>query len=273
MTKMTTVWSLMILISSFSAPTFASQAQTFGEAAEPMPPSILAKAEELSSEAQSGVLTSPDGEIVGAIVDFIFDLRANRILYAAGVLHEPEEFRNRVLIIPWSLMQVNLDLNSFTVNKGELDFETTPSFVEDAWPSLSAVQWKAAINAAWKEGRSPDSAAPPVSAQVLARASDLIGKTVKTAHGETVGDLAELLVDPEHGSIAYAIISFDDSGDNSHVVFYSLPWATVQADPVQLTFVVPDSVKEELQTPPLSPVDHNPVIEDFAFREMNHITS
>ena len=207
------------------------------------------------------MFTTPDGKVIGAVVDFIFDLRANHILYVAGVPLASEESRSRVFIFPWSSVQVNLELNSFVLNEDKTSFKEAPSFSAEAWPSLPSAQWKAAINAAWKDKRNAHSAAAPAADQALARASDLIGKMVKTAKGEDVGALAELLVDPEKASIAYAIISFDDSGNNSHILFYSLPWTTVQADPVQLTFVVPDFVKDELHAPSLSPWDRNPTLE------------
>ncbi|MGE0684225.1 MAG: PRC-barrel domain-containing protein [Candidatus Binatia bacterium] len=256
MTKMILAFSLLILMSGFSS-SLASSSET----------------EETLADSQSGVLTTPDGEIIGAVVDFIFDLKANHILYVAGVLHTSEEFKNRVLIFPWSAVQVNLELNSFVLTEDKTMFKEAPSFSADAWPSLPTAQWKTAINAALKEKRNAHFATLPASDLVLARANDLIGKTVKTAKGEDVGALAELLVDPEQGSIAYAIISFDDSGNNSHLLFYSLPWTTVQADPVQLTFVVPDFVKDELHTPSLSPLDRKPALEIFALREMSDRTS
>lgn len=273
MMKMTTAFALFVFISGFSVSTFASPDNALSEAIEPTPPSASPNEEEAFSNPPSGVLIAPDGEIIGAVVDFIFDLKENRILYAAGVLHPSEEFENRVLIFPWNSVQVNLDLNSFTLNEGKPLFEKVPSFSADAWPSLPTEQWTATINAAGKDKRNDNAAMGPVSDPVLARASDLIGKTVKTTKGEDVGALAELLVDPENGAIAYAVISFDDSGDNSHLVFYSLPWTTVQADPVQLTFVVPDSVKKELHDSPLSPVEREPRLEASAVREKNHMTA
>jgi sporulation protein YlmC with PRC-barrel domain len=265
MTKITTALSLFVLTSGFSAPTFARHENASWETVASTPPSTSTDdAENVFADSQPGMLTTPDGEIIGAVVDFIFDLRANRILYVAGVLHAPEEFKNRVFIFPWSMMQVNLDLNSFALNEDKTIFKKSPSFSADAWPSLPSAQWKTAINAAWKEKRSAHFTAAPASNQALSRASDLIGKTVKTAKGEDVGALAELLVDPENGSIAYAIISFDDSGNNSHILFYSLPWTTVQADPVRLTFVVPDFVKEELHDPARSPLERKPALEGSA---------
>lgn len=274
MMKMTTAFALFVFISGFSVPTFASPNNALSEAGEPTPPSAFPnETEETFANPPSGVLLSPDGEIIGAVVDFIFDLKANRILYAAGVLHTSEEFANRVLVFPWSSVQVNLDLNSFTLDEGKTPFEKAPSFSAEAWPSLPTEQWTATINAAGKDKRNDNAAMGHVSDPVLARASDLIGKTVTTTKGEDVGSLAELLVDPEDGAIAYAVISFDDSGDNSHLVFYSLPWTTVQADPVQLTFVVPDAVKKELHDSPLPPIEREPRLEASVVREKNHMTA
>lgn len=272
MMRIATACFFFILTSGFFAPTFASP-ETAPPADSVLAPLSTAakKTEKAFSDLQLGVIKTPKGETIGALVDFIFNLRANRLLYAAGVMQTPDEFKNRVLIFPWSVMQADLDLNSFILNGGQTIFTEAPNFSAEEWLNLPTAQWRTAI-ITWQEKRNDNFAKAPTSDQSLSRASDLIGKTVKTAKGEEVGVLAELLVDPEKNSIAYAIISFADSDDDSHTLFYSLPWTTVQADPVRLTFVVPDFVKKELHDSPRFPMDRDPRLEASVSREMNDTT-
>jgi len=271
MMKLTTLSSVLALFGSIAASEFIPPQNALGETFHSnLSATSSEQTEEVFADSQLGVLTTPEGKVVGAIVDFIFDLKANRILYAAGVFQEPEKFKDRVLVFPWNIVHVNLDLNAFVLNSQEISLASAPSFSAQAWLDLPSAQWKKAIVAVGKEKRSAHLKGIPASAQVLSRASDLIGKKVETLKGKTIGALAELLVDPERGSIAYAIISFDDSGTNSHLLFYSLPWTTVQADPVQLTFVVPDFVEEEVRHPTFLSPDDESALEVFVSPQKNN---
>jgi sporulation protein YlmC with PRC-barrel domain len=246
MMKYTTVSSVLILLSSLSVPTFANQeSKPRNIAKSTSPSSSVGEADEVILDQQLGVLATPDGEVIGGVIDFVFDLQANRVLYTAGVLHSSEDSKSRVFVFPWRVVQMHPDLNAFTLSEDKTILQKAPSFPLEAWPDLPPARLKAALTTAWKEKDSQNSAASLAPDIALSKASDLIGKTVKNAGGKDIGTLAELLIDPEKGSIAYAILSLDVSGSNSQTLFYPLLWTTVQVDPVQLTFVVPDFVKEE----------------------------
>ena len=270
MTKFTTAFSLLVLMGGLSAAAFASQKSVPWETVESIPQSAAAsEADEVILDPQPGVLATPDGEVIGEVIDFIFDLRENRILYTVGMLHLPEEFADRVFVFPWGVAPVDIDTNSFTLKGGQAILEKAPSFPVDTWLNLPSARWTAAVDAAWKENESPNLAMASASDPVLSRAGDLIGKTVKTVTGENVGALAELLIDPEKGSIAYAIVSFDDSDKNDHTLFYPLPWTIVQADPARLTFVVPDFVKEKLHDSLLPLLGRKHALMTSAFQREN----
>jgi hypothetical protein len=61
--------------------------------------------------------------------------------------------------------------------------------------------------------------------------------TIKNLAGRDVGTIEQLLMEPETGSIAYAVLSFEDKERRTHTVFYALPWDTVHVNPVQHTLV------------------------------------
>ena len=198
MTKFTTAFSLFVLLSGLSVAAFGSQKSVLWETVESGPnPLQPAKLEEGILDPQPGVLETPDGEVLGTVIDFIFDLRMNRILYTVGVLHSPEEFANRVFVFPWGVAPVDINTNSFTLKGGQAILQKAPSFPVDAWPNFPSARWTTAIDAAWKEDERLNVAMASASDPVLSRAGELIGKTVKTVSGENVGTLAELLIDRE----------------------------------------------------------------------------
>lgn len=64
------------------------------------------------------------------------------------------------------------------------------------------------------------------SMQEVSRASKIIGTAVKDTYGENLGDIKDLVLDPESGHIVYAVVSFGGvlgMGDK----LFALPWKTL----------------------------------------------
>lgn len=61
------------------------------------------------------------------------------------------------------------------------------------------------------------------SMQQVSRASKIIGTTVKNANGDNLGDIKELVVNPESGQVVYAVVSYGGvlgMGDK----LFAVPW-------------------------------------------------
>lgn len=59
--------------------------------------------------------------------------------------------------------------------------------------------------------------------QEVSRASKIIGTKVKNPSGENLGDIKELVIDPETGQVVYAVVSFGGAlgvGDK----LFAIPW-------------------------------------------------
>lgn len=80
------------------------------------------------------------------------------------------------------------------------------------------------------------------------KASEVIGYAVKNAAGQELGAIEDLVIDPEHGRIAYAVLSFGGflgMGDK----FFAIPWEAMKPMPAQETFRL-DVTKEKLEKAP-----------------------
>src|SRR5437867_2189153 len=64
---------------------------------------------ELMTDVQPGVLTSPKGAEIGAVQDFVLDLRTGRVVYTVGVFDRTGEVRDRVFLLPWEMVNVDLE--------------------------------------------------------------------------------------------------------------------------------------------------------------------
>lgn len=82
----------------------------------------------------------------------------------------------------------------------------------------------------------------------LFKASKLIGYSVKNGQGEELGEIEELMIDPQNGRITYAVLSvggFLGMGDK----LFAIPWEALAPMPEQQTFDL-DVNKEKLETAP-----------------------
>lgn len=208
------------------------------EAAVPLPQHQSANCgeSELMTDMSPGMIASPEGVEVGTVKDFVLDLEAGRIAYAVGVFDQIGVLRNRVFILPWGIIKVDLEMSTFTLNEDKAVLAGAPSFALDTWTNLPISQWTGIVSAYWKEKLGPDFAAAGTSDSALSKASDLVDMTIKNLTGKDVGTIAELMLDPETGAIAYAVLSVQDI-ERNHTVFFALPWDMVQVNPVQHAFV------------------------------------
>ncbi|MGE0680334.1 MAG: PRC-barrel domain-containing protein [Candidatus Binatia bacterium] len=240
MRKLVAGFFLFVLMNGISAPTYAIHKEVLQQRNEFIPPSgTFPEVEEPTVAPQPGVLITRDGEVIGAVVDFIFDLRPNRILYiiVATPLF-PGQAQTHVVVLPWEVIQVEPDGNSFILKEDRSHLPKAPNFLLETWPYLLPVQWQATLQDAWREQKPDDLVTTLASHSLLFRASDLVGKTLITETGEEAGALAELLVDPQKGSIVSAIVLVEESSSNNQVLFYPLPWSNIHIDPVNLTLVL-----------------------------------
>lgn len=61
------------------------------------------------------------------------------------------------------------------------------------------------------------------SMQQVSRASKIIGTTVKNPKGDKLGDIKELVLDPESGHVVYAVVSFGGVLGMGNKLF-AIPW-------------------------------------------------
>jgi sporulation protein YlmC with PRC-barrel domain len=80
------------------------------------------------------------------------------------------------------------------------------------------------------------------------KASDLIGMTVHGPDGKKLGDIKDLVIDPEEGSVEYAVLEFGGFagiGDK----YFAVPWEALQLDQMNKKLSL-DVHKKDLKNAP-----------------------
>lgn len=83
----------------------------------------------------------------------------------------------------------------------------------------------------------------------LQRSSKIIGSDVENAQGEDLGDIEDIVIDPNNGQIAYAVISFGGFlglGEK----WFAVPMSALQRSPKEADTFVLNMDKERLRNAP-----------------------
>jgi hypothetical protein len=102
----------------------------------------------------------------------------------------------------------------------------------------------------------------------LISAEKVIGTNVYNAAQESLGEIADVMIDKRSGQIAYAVMSFGGFlgiGDRYH----PLPWSTLKYDTGQSGYVVNLS-KEQLEQGPTYASSETPAWGDRAYEQRIH---
>ncbi len=143
MKKSTTLRALMTMVGCFfTIPSLTGWKGLSAEAAVSIPqqqPSGCGDSEPMT-DLKPGMLANPQGVEVGAIKDFVLDLKAGRIVYTVGVFDQIGELGNRVFVIPWEAVRVDPEMNTFTLSEDKTVLGSAPSFALDTWTNLPTSQ-------------------------------------------------------------------------------------------------------------------------------------
>ena len=86
------------------------------------------------------------------------------------------------------------------------------------------------------------------SMQQVSRASKIIGTKVKNSKGESLGDIKDLVIDPENGQVVYGVVSFGGilgMGDK----LFAIPWGALVWN-LDKKYYILDLDKETLKKAP-----------------------
>lgn len=91
----------------------------------------------------------------------------------------------------------------------------------------------------------------------------ITGKNVKNPEGENIGDIKDLMIDPETGSVVYAVLSFGGFmgiGDK----YFAIPLEALRFSAKDNTITL-DADKKSLENAPDFDKDNQPLTADRAF--------
>jgi len=92
------------------------------------------------------------------------------------------------------------------------------------------------------------------------RASNIIGTDVVNSNGDDLGDIKEVVIDPNTGKVAYAVVSFGGFLSMGEKLF-AIPFSALVYDEAENEYVL-DVSKERLESAPGFDADNWPSMSD-----------
>jgi len=181
--------------------------------------------------AKQGVAREENGKEIGSVVDFIVDLSTGHILFAVV---SPDTSRQKVtslLLLPWSLAQVDSTGNFFDFMIAGNTVRSAPRLPMKMWERPLPVQVLTRVEKYWNSHSTQVSPLSLGNDMSLCKATALIGVRVQGNRSDSLGTIRELVFDTDDNAIALVVLTRPDTEEHSPLEFISLSWEQLYLEP------------------------------------------
>ena len=141
-------------------------------------------------------------------------------------------------------------LIALTVGAQSKEFDDTEVMKPSSTQPAAPVEKEALSSSMSAEGTPTVAAAPSGQQQTLVSSATVVGIGIKNAQGETIGDIQEIMIDPETGKITYAMVTYRGQWGMGKQKSFAVPWEALKVAFNQTEIVA------ELKSDTLSPPSH-----------------
>lgn len=203
-------------------------------------------------------VSNPAGEDLGKVEELVLDPNSGEISYAVLSFGGFLGMGDRLFAIPFHMLKAPAPVGDdspaarFTLNIDKAKLEKAPGFPKDNWPDIQTPQWSSTVDTYYGSTRPQDGARAidQNTSLRLTKASELIGQDIHNTTDDELGEIKDLVLDPQRARVNYFVLSsggFLGMGDK----LIAVPWEGLQ---VSLKDKKPRYVlsiaKERLQTAP-----------------------
>lgn len=169
-------------------------------------------------------VTNSSNENLGELEDIVFDADSGRILYGVLSFGGFLGLGDKLFAIPASSLRLSPDFKNFVLNVDKEQLKGATGFDKQQWPNFADERWATTTykfynQTPYWENRPPVMGSPndpnydfrnrwyqkTVNWQ---KASSLIGTDVHNHKNEDIGEINDLVIDPDQGRVLYGVLSF-----------------------------------------------------------------
>jgi len=191
---------------------------------------------------------NPRGEKLGEVQDLAVDPDRGRVAYVVlsfgGFLGMGEKW----FAVPTGALTLPDDCKNFVLAVEQDRLKNATGFDKDRWPPMGDPAWGTGIHEFY--GQKPywmdESGASTPEDLRIQKASEILGRPVQNDRGEMLGEIKDLMIDPDRARITYAVLTFGGflgMGDK----LFAIPTGVLQM-PGTASYVVLTVDKDHLKT-------------------------
>jgi len=163
-----------------------------------------------ASELIGKPVENPRGERLGEVQDLAIDAERSRVAYVVlsfgGFLGLGEKW----FAIPTGALTLSEDNKHFVLAVEKDRLKTAAGFEKDRWPSMGDSTWGIGIHDFYgvkPYWLSAGEGSTPTDLRIQ-KASEIMGRSVQNDRGEKLGEIKDLVIDPDRYHVAYAVLTF-----------------------------------------------------------------
>jgi sporulation protein YlmC with PRC-barrel domain len=215
-----------------SASVFAQQAQPQTQQQSQQPEQQQQQVSQASQQQQQDELLVSDlkdkkvhdaqGQQIGDIEDVVIDLQAGKVHAAVVEFGGVMGVGGKSYAFPLSEFQPGQTQDQLVLNTDKQKLENTEGFAKGQWPEMGDQYWgrvggqqQASTGQSGAEQSSTGASAgeSKPESQKLIRASDIIGKDVQDQSGQDVGEVKDMTVSLQDGSLKDVMLTLKGGGE------------------------------------------------------------
>ena len=175
-------------------------------------------------------VTNAANENLGEVKDIVIDAASGRILYGVLSFGGFLGLGDKYFAIPWQSMKLAPDYKNFVLHIDKDRLKDAQGFDKNQWPNFADERWATTTYQTfnqkpyWQDRDTPSGRTPTMGSEtgatgnfrdrwyqkvtVWQKVSDLVGKNVKNQQNQDLGEINDLVIDPDAGRVIYGILDF-----------------------------------------------------------------
>jgi sporulation protein YlmC with PRC-barrel domain len=176
-----------------------------------------------------------NGQNIGKVEDLVVDVNSGRVIYGIGTMSTGGD---KLYPIPWPAGRYSIQTRTYELPAETVRLESVPTFTPKEVPNFADPEfatrtytsynqtpyWKTEKTVVRTSDRPTTTyterwTQPPTTVH---RITELRGRTIRTPEGTTLGQIDEVVLDPENGRILYAVTTRNGTS-------VPIPWSALRA--------------------------------------------
>lgn len=161
-----------------------------------------------ASDLIGKTVQNPQGEKLGEVQDLAIDGERGRVAYVVLSFGGFLGMGDKWFAIPTGALTLPQDAKHFVLAVEKDRLKSAPGFEKDRWPSMGDSAWGTGVHEFYgvkpywiSEGTTPTDLR-------IQKASEIMKRSVQNDRGETLGEIENLVIDPDRYRVAYVVLSF-----------------------------------------------------------------